>query len=164
MNIVAILVAALISLPIGFIWYNPSVFGNAWLKAIGKTQEDLKGKTISLPLLLLCSLFFAFLISLMLSSAVIHQSGLHSLLVGMPGAENGKVELLLNGKVIEYQNLFRTFKHGALHGVIVALFFALPIIAQSALYEGRKFKYIAITAGYWIVTLAIMGGIICAWQ
>jgi hypothetical protein len=38
---------------------------------------------------------------------------------------------------------------------------ALPIIGINALFERRGFKYIAINVGYWVVSMAIMGGIIC---
>ena len=31
----------------------------------------------------------------------------------------------------------------------------------NALFERKGFRYIAVNAGYWILTLMIMGGIIC---
>jgi hypothetical protein len=60
----------------------------------------------------------------------------------------------------KYGNRFRTFKHGALHGTIAGVFMALPVLAINSLFEGKGFKYVAINAGYWIVCLAIMGGIV----
>ena len=53
-----------------------------------------------------------------------------------------------------------TFQHGAFHGAFMALFVALPIIGQKALFEQRGFKYVLINVGYWVVTLALMGGIL----
>jgi hypothetical protein len=38
----------------------------------------------------------------------------------------------------------------------------LPVITVSALFEQRSWKYIAIHAGYWIVCLGLMGGLISA--
>ena len=64
----------------------------------------------------------------------------------------------------DYETAFRTFKHGALHGFMTGLFFALPIIGTNALYERRSFKYTFVTGGFWILCLTIMGGIICAWK
>lgn len=64
----------------------------------------------------------------------------------------------------DYGNAFRTFKHGVIHGIIAGIFVALPIIGTNALFERKGAKYILINTGYWIVTLAIMGGIICAWK
>ena len=40
-------------------------------------------------------------------------------------------------------------------------FLAMPVIAIIAMFERKSVKYVAINAGYWIVTLAIMGGLIC---
>lgn len=64
----------------------------------------------------------------------------------------------------DYGDAFRYFKHGALHGLMTGIFFALPITAINALFEQKSWKYILINAGYWMVTLTIMGGIICAWK
>jgi len=58
---------------------------------------------------------------------------------------------------------FMTFKHGALHGSMLGLLVAMPVFATNALFEQKSFKYVAINAGYWIVTMALMGGIINAW-
>ena len=58
---------------------------------------------------------------------------------------------------------FRTFKHGALHGGLVGGFIGLPILVINGLFERKGFKYGLINAGYWIITLAIMGGILCQW-
>lgn len=60
-----------------------------------------------------------------------------------------------------YGNDFRTFKHGALHGTITGIGLALPIVAVNAMFERRGFKYIAVTAGYWILCLILMGGFLC---
>ena len=43
MNFPAILVAGISALVVGFIWYNPKVFGGAWMKAAGMTDEQVKG-------------------------------------------------------------------------------------------------------------------------
>ena len=42
-NFLAILAAAASALVVGFIWYNPNVFGNAWMKAADMTEEKMKG-------------------------------------------------------------------------------------------------------------------------
>jgi hypothetical protein len=42
LNYWAILVAALSTFLIGGLWYSPAVFGKAWMKENGFTEEDLK--------------------------------------------------------------------------------------------------------------------------
>lgn len=163
-NFLAVLVASLATFPIGFIWYNPKVFGTAWLKEINKTPNDMKRGTALWKTLLL-SFLGAFFIAFSLNFMVIHQYGMYALLDGVAAmkAPNPKVSLLVNGLEIDYALRFRSFGHGVLHGVITSLFFVFPIIAQNAMYEQKSFKYIAIHAGYWVVTCAIVGGIVCAW-
>ena len=42
-NLIFVVVAALVPLVMGFIYYHPKVFGNAWMKACGLTKEKLEG-------------------------------------------------------------------------------------------------------------------------
>ena len=50
-DIVILLLAALVPLAIGNIWYNPKIgFGNAWMKASGMTEEKAKGANMILIL------------------------------------------------------------------------------------------------------------------
>jgi len=149
----------------GFIWYNPKVFGKAWMEGAGLTSETAQ-KDINMPLVMGVSLIMSFFISLALMNMVIHQNGFFSMLADADGQKGladhssalyGHVKWLMDN----YGANFRTFKHGALHGTVAGIFFALPIVATNALFERKSFKYIAVTAGYWIVCLAIMGAIIC---
>jgi hypothetical protein len=41
-NQLAILVASLLGVAVGSIWYSPLVFGTAWMKSVGITPEDLE--------------------------------------------------------------------------------------------------------------------------
>lgn len=43
LNIWAVLVAALSTFLIGGLWYSPAVFGKAWMRENGFTEESLKG-------------------------------------------------------------------------------------------------------------------------
>lgn len=40
-NYIAVVVAAVVALVIGFIWYSPRVFGNRWMAYLGTTQAQL---------------------------------------------------------------------------------------------------------------------------
>lgn len=157
-NFLAIVVAALSALVIGFIWYNPKTFGTAWMQAANMTEEKIKGANMAKIFGL--ALFFAFLLAFILNTIVIHQSGVVSLVGGDPSKALPSYQSFMN----DYGNAFRTFKHGVLHGVIAGIFIALPILGTNALFERKSAKYILINSGYWIVTLGVMGGIICGWQ
>lgn len=156
-------ITALIPILVGFIWYNPRVFGKAWLKSINKTEEDLKGRKMWL-VFGLCYIF-SLMLSFALMPIVIHQMHMLSVFANDPTIKdpNSASSLYVKNFFDTYGTNFRTFKHGAFHGVLASLFFALPIIGIVALFEKRSFKYVAIHAGYWMVTLALMGGILCEW-
>lgn len=157
-NIFAILVAAVSALAVGFIWYNPKVFGNAWMQAADMTEEKIKGGNMGKIFVL--ALIFAFLLAFSLQMFVVHQTGAYSM-IGGKVTENTLPSF--QAFMDDYGTAFRTFKHGALHGLLAGLFIALPIIGTNALFERKGTKYILINSGYWIVTLTIMGGIICGW-
>jgi hypothetical protein len=46
LNIWAVLVAALSTFLIGGLWYSPAVFGKAWMRENGFTEESLKGSNM----------------------------------------------------------------------------------------------------------------------
>jgi hypothetical protein len=59
-NWLAVLLAFVASMVIGFVWYMPAVLGNRWMAAIGKTEEDLKnisgGAGIWVPMMVAAAL------------------------------------------------------------------------------------------------------------
>lgn len=153
-NFLALVLAALSTLVVGFIWYHPKVLGTIWMKESGTSMEKMQGT--NMIAIFAMSLLYAFFISFMLQFLVIHQFGVF-------GTVEGNVN---DPQYIEFMKAhgtaFRTFKHGALHGFITGLLFALPVIGVGALYERRSWKYVLIAGGYWVVTCMIMGGIICS--
>ncbi len=158
MNFLAILAAAFSSQIVGMIWYNPKVFGNAWMKATGVTEEQARGGNMWVSMLL--GMVYAFFISVFIQFVAIHQIGAVSATVDIAGVDPS----VLSNYLAAYGNTYRTFGHGALHGAMFGLFFVFPIIATAAMYEKRSFKYTLISGGYWIVSLMIMGGIVCGWK
>lgn len=157
-NFLAILAAAVSALVVGFVWYNPKIFGNAWMKAAGMTDEQVKGGNMAKIFGL--ALLFAIMLAFSLQGMTIHQVGAMSMVGG--DVENALPSY--QAFMDDYGNAFRTFKHGAFHGVLAGIFIALPILGTNALFDRKGAKYIFINSGYWIVTLAIMGGIICGWK
>lgn len=156
LNPLIVAIAALIPLVVGFIWYNPKTFGNAWMQAADMNEDKMKGANMGLIFGL--SYVFSFLIGTVITMMVIHQNHVFSVFMDMEGYDELLSKFMPDG---EYGQNFRTFKHGAAHGVLTGLFFVMPIMATNALFERKGFKYIAINAGYWIVSMALMGGVIC---
>lgn len=160
-NFLILALSALVPMVIGFIWYHPKVMGTVWMNVSGLDEEKLKGA--NMPLIFLLSYLFSFFIAMALNGMVIHQTHLYSILMNEPGLKETGSELntYVTAFMAKYGSNFRTFKHGALHGSLAGIFFALPVLGINALFERRGAKYIAIHTGYWIITLCLMGGIIC---
>lgn len=159
-NFLAILVAALSSFVVGFIWYNPKVFGTIWMKEAGLTQEQCeKGNMIKIFGL---TFVYSFMLAFMMQNLVIHQTGALGMIGGPMFIESAKPSF--SAFMTDYGDAFRTFKHGALHGFMSGLFLALPIISINGLFEQKSWKYMIIQAGYWTTIMTIMGAIICGWK
>jgi len=103
---------------------------------------------------------FAFMLAFIMMPLTIHQFGA----LGMVGGDESKALPSYAAFMSDYQDAFRTFKHGALHGFMSGLFIALPVVATNSLFEQKSFKYVAITSGYWILVMTLMGAIICGWK
>lgn len=159
-NISAILVAALTSLVVGFVWYNPKVFGTIWMNEAGLTQEQLeKGNMLKIFGL---TFVYSLMIAFMMPTLVIHQMGALGMIGGPDMIASAKPSY--SAFLADYGAAFRTFKHGALHGFLSGIFLALPIVSINGLFERKSWKYIIVNAGYWLVIMTIMGSIVCGWK
>ncbi|MDQ3098641.1 MAG: DUF1761 domain-containing protein [bacterium] len=47
MNLVAVLIAAIVQMIVGAVWYSPALFAKQWMALIGKSAEDLKNSSSS---------------------------------------------------------------------------------------------------------------------
>jgi hypothetical protein len=136
MNWLSLVIAALIPMLLGFVYYHKALFGKAWMASPGMTEEDIqKG---NMAIIFGVSLVCAFLIG---SFIVFNVNG--------PGQEG------VNGE-------FDTFKHGAGHGLIIGMMLVVLIMITNGLFERKQWKNLLINAGYWILCLIIMGGILDA--
>jgi Protein of unknown function (DUF1761) len=159
MNFISPVVAAFTTLLVGFVWYHPKVFGTAWMKETGLTQEELqKGNMLKIFGL---TFIFSIFIAMVMQSLAIHQMGAMGMIGGPTKLAEAKPSFA--AFMADYGTAFRTAKHGALHGTLTGLFFAFPMIAINGLFERKSWKYIFIHAGYWVISLMIIGAIVCAW-
>lgn len=132
-NWIAVIIAALIPMLMGFIYYHKAVFGKAWMKSLGLTDADMKGGNMAV--IFGVSLLMSFMMSMFLLGNV-----------DGPGQEGR----------------YDSFKHGALHGVILGIMIAVPVLVTNGLFERKNFSNLAINALYWIITFALMGGVLDA--
>lgn len=158
-NFLILLGAALIPMATGFAWFHPKTFGgDTWYdvaRLTGSERSDVS--TIKLLSTIILNFFIAF----GLFGLTVHQFAVFSLV----GADE---TLLSTGTAAafmgEYGNNFLTFGHGVTHAIIQAFIgFAIPLLGYVTIFEKKSFKYFLIYAGYWLLNLVLMGGVICAW-
>lgn len=159
-NFYMFFVAGLIPLIVGSLYYSPMVAGNAWMKANKFTEESMKGANMAMIMGL--SYLFSCFIAFIMAGAVIHQGGAFGMMYPEVMESGSETQKHFNQLMEMYGDNSRDFKHGLIHGIITSLFFVTPIIAINALFERRGWKYILIHTGYWLITLALMGGLLCA--
>jgi hypothetical protein len=119
-NWLAVVIAAVANLVIGFIWYMPQVMGRRWEAAAGRTMAQLAGPMW--VVVIVTSLVAAYVVALVAASA---------------------------GDVV----------NGAVWGFVLWLLVA-AVMAGSILFEGRNWMYWGLNAGYWLLSLLVMGGIV----
>lgn len=156
-NYLAILAASVVPIFIWSLWYNPKFFGNAWVREAEITEEKMKSGNMAV--IFIITLLLSFLFAFSLQQLTNHQMGAVQLTGGDPTAAKPSFDAFM----ADYGTAFRTFRHGALHGVLAGVFLIFPVIAINGMFERKSWKYIFINSGYWVVSLAIMGAIVCGW-
>lgn len=155
-NFWAILLASLIPLIVGFLWYHPKLFGKVWQTEAGLTADKMKGQMIGV---FIFSVILSVLMAFFLQFVTIHQFGA----VGMIGGDEMNANDSYYAFMRDYRYAYRSFGHGAFHSMMASFLFVFPMIAINAMFERKSWKYTMINTGYWAVTITIMGGIICGW-
>lgn len=136
-NWLAVLVAALVSFLVGFAWYHKNVFGTIWMKEAGISPDAPNSANMSK----IFGLTFVYSVVMAANLAMFLQDPPKDCGLDPISAGNG------------------TF-YGFLTG------FGWVAMAQfiTGLFEMKSWKYMAINAGYHVVTLTIMGAILGAWR
>jgi hypothetical protein len=135
-NFLAIIVAAVAAIAIGFLWYGP-LFGKQWIRMMGWSSEHRdaarkKGMTGQLIIQVIGSLVMAFVLS-------------HAVL-----------DL---GLVHHYSGVFL----GLYAGFWNWLGFIAPVTVGMVLWEGKPWKLWLLNSGCWVLTLLVMGVILAVW-
>ncbi len=145
-NFIPVLIASLIPMIMGFIYYHPSIAGSAWMKANGFTKESIgKGPK---PIMFLVAFIMSFLLSIFMWSNVTGAGGMDPNQVVDPNDGHSYV----------------TFGHGVAHGIIFSITALLPIFVTMSIFEKRGWLWTFVNLGYWGITVILMGGLLSAWR
>jgi len=133
--VVPVLVAAVATMVIGFIWYSPFVFARPWMRAMGYDPED-KAKLAEM------------------------QKGAGRMYVGSFVAS--LVSAFVLGKFIEITTV-STAPYGMKVGFAIWLGFVTTVQFTAFLFERKPFRLYAINTGYQLVCYLAMGAILAVW-
>ncbi len=132
-NYWAVLAAAVASIVLGFTWYGP-LFGKPWMAHMGFTKESMeaaKKKGMTLNYVLMS-----------LGSLVMAYVLAHNLVFAAAYTETAGVSA------------------GLMAGFWAWLGFIAPVVMGDQLWGGKKWGLYPINAGYYLVSLLLMGAIL----
>ena len=136
LNVWAVLVCALATMVVGFLWYSPLLFANPWMRLMGydpndkaKIAEMQKSAGPSYAMSLIASVLAAFVL----------------------------------GKLIAVAG-FVTAIDGLKIGLVVWLGFVTTVQFTNALFSHQRNKLYMINTGYQLVCYVVMGAILGAWR
>ncbi|HVL47565.1 MAG TPA: DUF1761 domain-containing protein [Candidatus Thermoplasmatota archaeon] len=107
LDVVPILAAALVNIVVGFVWYAPPVLGNAWLKELGKKQEELGSPGPAYALVVVSALVSALALNYVIhgisgASPTLQDGALVGLIVGVGFAATAMgAESIFGGKSLK---------------------------------------------------------------
>lgn len=135
LNWAAILVAAVSTMIVGFVWYSPLLFAKPWVREMGydindqaKREELRKGAGPAYAGSFVASLISAFTLALVFHA--MHTESLH---------------------------------HGLMAGFHIWLGFVATVQFTGALFMKQSMKLFAINTGYQFVCYLVMGAILSLW-
>ena len=129
-NYLAVIIAALAGFGVGAVWYM--VLGGAWMRALDKTEADIKGGAVAAQ-------------SLPFAIALIADLVMAIMLAGLMG-HLGDV----------------TVKGGAISGLFIWVGFVITTMGVNHAFSRAKPMLTLIDGGHWLAVLLIMGAVIGA--
>jgi len=159
-NLLVIAASAFIPFFIAYAWFHPKVFGGTtWATVAGLTQAQTD--TAIKPYQLGLSIVLNFLLAFGIYCLAVHESGVFGMVGGDEAALSAGTAAAF---LAEYSGRHLSIGHGIVHGGIqTVLCFVFPILGYAAIFERKSSKYLFINLGFWIISLALMGAVICKW-
>jgi hypothetical protein len=134
-RIVPVIVAAVATMVLGFLWYSPLLFARPWMRAMGYDPED-KAKLAEM------------------------QKGAGLMYAGSFLASLASAFVL--GKIIEITTVSVPL-YGMKVGFAIWLGFVTTVQFTAFLFERKPFRLYAINTGYQLVCYLAMGAILAVW-
>ena len=134
LNLVPVIIAGVINMVIGALWYSPLVLGKLWMRSMHKTDEELKKGFSSTAMGLtyvvntIASLVFAYVLA----------------------------------HLIKF-SMTNTFSQGVMIGFWVWLGFVVTTVIPGYMYESRPKMLYFLFIIYQLISITLMGGVLAIW-
>jgi len=135
-------------------WYHPKSFISKYSKIEFAKRSELNLGKMFMLFLLSFALVYGYI------NLIIHQVGFYELFFTDIMLGNQESEKIVNEFLGKYGDKHRHFGHGVFHGIINSFILPLPIIGAMAILEKKGKKYVIHHFSYWLITSAIIGGLI----
>ncbi len=132
-NYVAVVVAAVVSMVVGFLWYSPMVLGKPWMKLKGYTSETLKKEQAKMAKFYAVSFVLALVTAYMLSHVMILSQEFY----GYPEMQTGLTTAFF-----------------------IWVGFILPVQTADQIFGEKNWALLAINTGFQLVSLVLMALVI----
>lgn len=129
----AVFGAAIVHMMLGFAWYSPKAFGKRWMKAAKISKKDMKKK---------------------------RKTGMGEAV--LTGFISALVMSLVLATVIKMAGA-TTFVAGAAVGILLCLGFIATSMMSEVLWDNKPMELYGISVAYYVVDLAILGGLLAVW-
>lgn len=132
-NFLAVFLAAVVSMIIGFVWYSPVMFAKPWVKLMGHKMEDMKDMQKKMgPMYGL-----SFVLALVTAYVLAHVTAL-------------SLNFYQQNEIIA----------GVGSAFWMWLGFIMPVQATDVIFGGKKWALFTINTGYQLASVAAMGIVI----
>lgn len=132
-NYLSVLLAAVASMIIGFLYYSPSVMGKPWMKEMGLTSDSLKKAQQEMGKLYGVS----FVLALVSAYVLTHVMAFSLNFYGYPPVTTGLTS-----------------------GFYMWLGFVMPVQATDQIFGKKNWKLLALNTGYQLLSLLVMGTVL----
>ena len=133
-NWVALIIATIVNMVVGFVWYSPALFAKEWSKLTGRKMDEMGDGTKGYVITTVGAFVQAFIL-------------LHFV-----------------AYVANFYPTYSDMAVGLMTAAWAWLGFVAIPQAVNTIFEGRRKKLWAINAGYFLVVLLINGVILASWR
>lgn len=133
-NYIALFLAGVASMAVGYLWYSPVLFGKQWMKMSGLTEAKLEEAKKDMPK----TYFSSYLLSIVMAYVLTHVMTMSMSYFGYSALQTGLTSAFW-----------------------MWLGFVMPVQATAVLYgENKNWTLFAINTGYQLVGLLAMGAVL----